>query len=202
MSNKFAVIFIVGTTITLSACSRTTSNVQIASPTNNAIVQEATPAYQEELNELKVGKADNAFQKPFTIKYPTGWIVSTSDYNSDPKYFLQLEKEDHKLQIDNLPKGGGSCLYAGDPDYNGPHADYRNLVYQEDTLPFGTVRTIRKPTLYDKNRDQITYCMKNKEGRYQTITTIGVISMDIPRQSNDGLIKEMQQMLKTVTITE
>src|SRR5688572_25753822 len=125
----------------LSGC---TSKIDSTTPIPPLESQATESAQLTQQNELKVGKADNTTQNRFTIKYPQDWMMSTSDYNSDPSYFVRFEKQDHKLEISNLPRGGGTCLYKGDSDYNGPHADYRDLTYQEYTYSFGTVRSVRK----------------------------------------------------------
>lgn len=134
--------------------------------------------------------------KPYTVSYPDTWTKSVKRDNSSDT--LSLVKEKHMITIYQGAFGGGGCIFEGDVP-EGPYTDLRGIPYTEIDSSLGRLRRYEQDmSQLDPSLASFQFCL-DKNGIYQSPTTIGKISYMVPRNYNSALINEMDQIIATLS---
>lgn len=174
----------------------------IKAPCNPVLVcttPSSTPIMIEETDNWKTytsEKLGDVSFNPFSIKYPSQWILSIE--RTDPDFFkLELTKEGYKLEIFQAGMGGAVCLFKGDKDFEGSNADYKSKNYVEIETNIGLLRRVE---LTSNSPDSIRFsiCNKLNSEYFEKPTQIGSISYEVPKNYDLKLIEEMDKIIKTL----
>lgn len=126
------------------------------------------------------------FFTPYTIEIPSGWTdTHTSNTASND---LIITKGAYTLTISQAAGGGGSCIFAGEPE---PMAQ----VFPDFVGITGISGEFRRGTNDGAN---YTVCEKKPSG-YGFPTSFGYITYSTPKGTNQALLTEMDGMVATLS---
>lgn len=169
-------------------------------PTTTPLVKQPTlipsPATEkDETADWKTYKNEEAKTK-YSLHYPSDWLISKTSQKSDAgetmENILTLTKNGNKIIISQFIGGFPSCLFAGDPDQEGPSVRFND--YKEFEIAGHTVRRAKS-----LENEHYSFCEK-KENGFAAITTFGTISYIISGESSQDKISEMDEIVKTLQL--
>lgn len=136
----------------------------------------------------------------YSMQYPDSWTLTSSLTSfSDSR---TLSKNDYSINVYQAAVGGAGCIFEGTVS-DGPMNDYRNLKYVEVKTELGTLRRLIDPGAQKNDGKTIfSFCESNNNKDYGMPTQIGFISYTTPKNPDNAVLSQMDQMLKTIKIIE
>ena len=136
---------------------------------------------------------------PFTISYPQTWTASASA--SANQLSLAIFRNNYEIDISQAAVGTSVCLFSDSPAFNGLSGDLRGKQYKELTTNAGL--TLRR--YFNANAGSTStmyFCEHQANGQYfVTPLTIGGLVYTVPAQYDPDVINEMDNIVKTITVT-
>lgn len=134
----------------------------------------------------------------FTLKYPQSWVVKEQYVGADT-FIASVYRNNYEIRITQAPIGGAVCLFSDSPDFQGSSGDLRNKQFTEFTTTDGTVMR-RYFNANEGDKSTLFFCRKEKDTPYfSTPTDIGGIVYYVPAKFDDDIVKEMDQIIKSIT---
>jgi hypothetical protein len=134
----------------------------------------------------------------YSIQIPPGWTPNhTYENQGTPIDTLTVTNGEYQLKIYQAATGGAMCLYAGEPDQEGPSSKF--ISHFEFTNGSGDVFR-GGPTIVPTGVTQIhTVCMKpTGTSAFAQPTTFGHITIQTPTQINANYLNQVVAMIQSL----
>jgi hypothetical protein len=143
----------------------------------------------------KVG--DLAF-KVFSLKYPQTWVLT--EKIGENSLDISIYRNNYELTISQKAIGGAVCLFSDSPAFEGSSGDLRSKQFAEFNTSSGAIlRRYFNANMGDKS--SMFFCEKQEGGPYfQTPLSIGGLVYNVPAQYDPDIIKEMDDIVKSISI--
>ncbi len=150
-----------------------------------------------DLKEYVSQKVEGLTYPAFSLKYPQSW-VATEEFVGKDTLIVSVYRNNYEIRITQAPVGGAVCLFKDSPDFQGSSGDLRSKEYSELTTTDGII--MRR--YFNKNegdKSTIFFCRKEKDSPYfSTPTDIGGIAYYVPAKYDPDIIKEMDEIVKSI----
>jgi hypothetical protein len=154
-----------------------------------------------DLKEYTSQKVASLNLPAFTLKYPQTW-VATEEFVGADTFIASIYRNNYEIRITQAPVGGAVCLFSDSPDFQGSSGDLRNKQFTEFTTVDGTVMR-RYFNANEGDKSTMFFCRKEKDTPYfSTPTDVGGIAYYVPAKFDEDIIKEMDQIVKSITQVE
>tara|TARA_Y100000310_G_scaffold269906_1_gene283416 strand:- start:1489 stop:1971 length:483 start_codon:yes stop_codon:yes gene_type:complete len=139
----------------------------------------------------------NNLLKSYSIQYPTLWDLDVK--RDDISDTLTLIKEGYMIKIYQSAYGGGGCIFEGEiPE--GPVEDLRDKKYVQIESGVGTLRRFTMDPSRTSNPDTTTvfdFC-GDIGNEFINPTLVGDINYTVPKDHNEAVLREMDNILETL----
>ena len=153
-----------------------------------------------DLKEYSSKKIEGLAFKAFSLKYPQTWVATETV--AENSLDVSVYRNNYELTISQKAVGGAVCLFSDSPAFEGSSGDLRNKQYAEFNTGSGA---ILRRYFNDNAGDKSTmfFCEKQADGPYfQTPLSIGGLVYNVPAKYDSDIIKEMDEIVKSITIVE
>lgn len=138
--------------------------------------------------------------KQFKLMYPQTWVLT--DTSDNKSLALSIYRNNYEITISQKAIGGAVCLFSDSPAFEGSSGDLRNKQYAEFNTASGAVLR-RYFNANNGDKSSMFFCEKQTDGPYfQTPLSIGGLVYNVPAKYDADIIKEMDEIVKTITIVE
>lgn len=138
--------------------------------------------------------------KAFSLKYPQTWVLK--DEVGDNTLAVSIYRNNYELTISQKAVGGAVCLFSDSPAFEGSSGDLRNKQFAEFNTTDGTILR-RYFNLNMGDKSSMFFCQKQTDGPYfETPLAIGGLVYNVPAKYDPDIIKEMDGIVKSLTIIE
>lgn len=144
-------------------------------------------------------KIDDLNYPTFTFTHPQSWAVSEKSENKN--LIVSIYRNNYEISITQAAVGAAVCLFKDSPDFTGSSGDLRSKEYTEfETTVGGVMRRYFNANQGEKST--FYFCQKESNSPYfATPTQFGGIVYYVPAKFDDNIIKEMDQIIKTIAPT-
>ena len=133
---------------------------------------------------------------PFTLSYPPSWTLSED--KKEGSRTVSIYRNNYELSITQAAVGNAVCLFKDSPAFEGSSGDLRNKDYLEMTTKGGGILR-RYFNANQGEKSTMFFCEKQTSGPYfVTPLTIGGLVYTIPAKYDADIIKEMDEIVKTL----
>lgn len=150
-----------------------------------------------DLKEYASQKIETLSFPAFSLKYPQTWVASEQYVGKD--LIVSVYRNNYEIRITQAQVGGAVCLFKDSPAFQGSSGDLRNKDFTEFSTTDGTV--MRR--YFNKNegdKSTLFFCQKETNTPYfSTPTQIGGIAYYVPAKYDADIIKEMDQIVQSIT---
>lgn len=151
-----------------------------------------------DLKDYTSQKIESLAYPAFALKYPQTWVTSEQFVGKD-SLILSVYRNNYEIKITQAPVGAAVCLFKDSPDFQGSSGDLRSKDFTEFSTADGTI--MRR--YFNKNegdKSTIFFCRKEKDSPYfSTPTDMGGIAYYVPAKYDIDIIKEMDEIVKSIT---
>ncbi len=153
-----------------------------------------------DLQEYTSPKIAGLAFKAFSLKYPQTWVLT--EEVGDNTLDVSIYRNNYELTISQKAVGGAVCLFSDSPAFEGSSGDLRNKQFaQFDTTSGAILRRYFNVNMGDKS--SMFFCQKQADGPYfETPLTIGGLVYNVPAKYDPDIIKEMDEIVKSLVIIE
>jgi len=153
-----------------------------------------------DLKDYQSKKIENLAFSAFTLKYPQSWVLS--EKAGDNTLDVSIYRNNYEITISQKSIGKAVCLFSDSPSFEGSSGDLRSKQFSEfETIAGTTLRRYFNANSGDKST--MFFCEKQKEGPYfETPLTIGGLVYYVPAKYDADIIKEMDAIIKSITIVQ
>lgn len=156
-----------------------------------------TTALGKDWKEYSTSKVEGLDYPAFTFTHPQTWAVTEVSENKN--YVVSIYRNNYEVRITQAAIGSAVCLFKDSPAFQGSSGDLRNKEYFELTTGAGGI--LRR--YFNKNegdKSSFFFCQKQSDSPYFTTpTVIGGVAYYVPAKFDDNIIKEMDEIVKTLT---
>lgn len=153
-----------------------------------------------DLKEYSSKKVAGLAFSAFSLKYPQTWVMTETPSQSSLE--LSIYRNNYELTISQKAVGGAVCLFKDSPPFEGSSGDLRNKQYSEFNIVGGSVLR-RYFNANQGDKSTMFFCEKQPDNPYfQTPLTIGGLVYYVPAQYDADIIKEMDEIVKSITPNE
>lgn len=149
-----------------------------------------------DLKDYTSKKVDNLAFKDFSLKYPQTWVLT--EKVGEGSLDVSIYRNNYELTISQKAIGGAVCLFSDSPAFEGSSGDLRNKQFTEFATTSGT--TLRR--YFNANagdKSSMFFCEKQTDSPYfQTPLTIGGLVYYVPAKYDVDIIKEMDDIVKSI----
>lgn len=149
-----------------------------------------------DLKEYTSQKVEGLAFKSFSLKYPQTWALS--EKKGEAGLEVSIYRNNYELTISQKAIGGAVCLFSDSPAFEGSSGDLRSKQYAEfNTTAGATLRRYFNANAGDKST--MFFCEKQTDGPYfQTPLAIGGLVYNVPAKYDADIIKEMDEIVKSI----
>lgn len=138
-----------------------------------------------------ITKLPETFFLSYSLEFPSSWRIDTEE-----RGIFRLTKDSYEIAIDQNGPHGYDCIFEGTPD--GPERDLRNIPYIQFDSEQGIWRRFEKEYGNTNPKEMIIdLCIKTNSG-FDDSSDIGSISYSAPRNNSQEVLKEMDEIVKTI----
>jgi len=150
-----------------------------------------------DLKEYTSKKVNTLSFKTFSLKYPQTWVLT--EKVGENSLDISIYRNNYELTISQKEIGGAVCLFSDSPAFEGSSGDLRNKQFSQfNTTGGGVLRRYFNANAGDKS--SMFFCEKQTDGPYfQTPLTIGGLAYYVPAKYDADIIKEMDDIVKSIT---
>ena len=150
-----------------------------------------------DLKEYTSQKVSNLAFKAFSLKYPQTWVLT--DKLGENSLDVSIYRNNYELTISQKAIGGAVCLFSDSPVFEGSSGDLRSKQFAEFSTESGSILR-RYFNANSGDKSSMFFCEKQSDGPYfQTPLTIGGLVYNVPAKYDADIIKEMDQIVKSIT---
>ena len=181
--------------------SETSTAMTPINPTNSAMEKTAAPtptvSIEADWATYTGTKLATVSLSPYTIKYPLTWTPKSTRTDYSDTY--TLSNGDYQVAIDQVPAGGGGCLFEGDmPAGEFRPQDLRSVKFTEITTTEGMAFRRFLSTSAQPAGTLMEFCSSIDGTNWGMPTQLGRISYKIPAAASEEMILEMDSIIKTL----
>jgi len=152
-----------------------------------------------DLKDYQSTKVAGLAFKAFSLKYPQTWVLTDSAL--DNSLDVSIYRNNYELTISQKAVGGAVCLFNDSPPFEGSSGDLRNKQYAEFNTGSGAILR-RYFNVNAGDKSTMFFCEKQADGPYfQTPLSIGGLVYNVPAKYDADIIKEMDEIVKSITVT-
>ncbi len=153
-----------------------------------------------DLKDYASKKIDGLSFKAFSFKYPQSWV--TTEKVGDKSLDVSIYRNNYEITISQKAIGGAVCLFSDSPAFEGSSGDLRSKQFSEFNTTGGAVlRRYFNANAGDKST--MFFCEKQSDGPYfQTPLSIGSLVYYVPAKYDADIIKEMDDIVKSITVVQ
>lgn len=153
-----------------------------------------------DLKDYASKKIDGLSFKAFSFKYPQSWV--TTEKVGDKSLDVSIYRNNYEITISQKAIGGAVCLFSDSPAFEGSSGDLRSKQFSEFNTTGGAVlRRYFNANAGDKST--MFFCEKQTDGPYfQTPLSIGGLVYYVPAKYDADIIKEMDDIVKSITVVQ
>lgn len=153
-----------------------------------------------DLKEYKSNKVEGLSFKSFSFKYPQSWVVTEKQDNKSLD--VSIYRNNYEITISQKAIGGAVCLFSDSPAFEGSSGDLRNKQFNEFNTTDGAIlRRYFNANAGDKST--MFFCQKQVEGPYfETPLSIGGLVYYVPAKYDVDIIKEMDDIVKSIVVVQ
>ncbi len=150
-----------------------------------------------DLKEYTSKKVNNLAFKSFSLKYPQTWVLT--DKIGENSLDVSIYRNNYELTISQKAIGGAVCLFSDSPAFEGSSGDLRSKQFAEFSTESGSILR-RYFNANSGDKSSMFFCEKQSDGPYfQTPLTIGGLVYNVPAKYDADIIKEMDQIVKSIS---
>lgn len=151
-----------------------------------------------DLKEYTSKKVEGLAFSAFNLKYGQSWVLSENV--GENSLDVSIYRNNYELTISQKAVGGAVCLFSDSPAFEGSSGDLRNKQFAEfNTAGDSILRRYFNVNAGEKST--MFFCEKQKDGPYfQTPLTIGGLVYNVPAKYDVDIIKEMDEIVKSITV--
>lgn len=136
--------------------------------------------------------------KAFSLKYPQTWTLT--DKVGENSLDVSIYRNNYELTISQKAVGGAVCLFKDSPDFQGSSGDLRNKDFFAFSSQSGYIfRRYFNQNQGDKSTFFFCYQTSDSAPEFQTPTPFGGIVYYVPAKYDADIIKEMDEIVKSIT---
>lgn len=136
----------------------------------------------------------------FSLKYPQTWVLTEKVNENNLE--ISIYRNNYELTINQKAVGGAVCLFSDSPAFEGSSGDLRNKQFAEFNTTSGAVLR-RYFNVNAGDKSSMFFCEKQSEGPYfQTPLSIGGLVYNVPAKYDADIIKEMDEIVKSIIPTQ
>ena len=133
---------------------------------------------------------------PFTLSYPPSWTLT--EEKKEGSRTVSIYRNNYELSITQAAVGSAVCLFKDSPAFEGSSGDLRSKDYLEMTTKGGGILR-RYFNANQGEKSTMFFCEKQSSGPYfVTPLTIGGVVYTVPAKYDADIIKEMDEIVKTL----
>ncbi len=153
-----------------------------------------------DLKDYASKKIEGLSFKSFSLKYPQSWVAT--EKVGDKSLDVSIYRNNYEITISQKAIGGAVCLFSDSPAFEGSSGDLRSKQFSEFNTTGGAVlRRYFNANAGDKST--MFFCEKQTDGPYfQTPLSIGGLVYYVPAKYDADIIKEMDDIIKSITIIQ
>lgn len=153
-----------------------------------------------DLKEYTSKKIDGLAFSAFSLKYGQTWALT--EKVGENSLDVSIYRNNYELTISQKAVGGAVCLFSDSPSFEGSSGDLRNKQFAEFNTAGGSILR-RYFNVNAGEKSTMFFCEKQKDGPYfQTPLTIGGLVYNVPAKYDADIIKEMDEIVKSIKIAE
>lgn len=150
-----------------------------------------------DLKEYTSKKVEGLAFQAFSIKYPQTWVLT--EKIADNSLDVSIYRNNYELTISQKAIGGAVCLFSDSPAFEGSSGDLRSKQFAELNTVSGTILR-RYFNVNTGDKSSMFFCEKQANGPYfQTPLTIGGLVYNVPAKYDADIIKEMDEIVKSIS---
>ena len=140
--------------------------------------------------------AGDGVDEQFAIRYPQNWKIKES--NDGSILNLSIYRDNYEIQFYQAAIGVSTCLFSDSPEYAGYAGDLRDKEFVEFTTDEGLImRRYFKGNQGDKST--LFFCAKMADQpHFLSPFKYGTISYKVPAKYDADILREMDEILKTM----
>ncbi len=141
-------------------------------------------------------KVDGLSYPAYTVSFPATWGINTK--KSEGSETLTISRNGYKISVTQAAVGQAVCLFKDSPSFQGSSGDLRTKDYTEYSTSTGYVlRRYFKGN--DGDNSVFLFCGKADADTYfVTPLPMGGLTYTVPAKYDDGVLKEMDSIVKTI----
>lgn len=132
----------------------------------------------------------------FSLRHPQSWAITEKSVGGG--LTVSLYRNNYEISITQAAVGSAVCLFKDSPPFEGSSGDLRNKAYIEFSLSDSLI--LRR--YFNANageKSTFFFCGKQESDPYfQTPLSIGGLVYTVPAKYDEGIIKEMDEIVKTI----
>jgi hypothetical protein len=142
-------------------------------------------------------KSEGVTYPKFSIDYPPKWKID------GPNVF---SKGDYSIGIYQPPSSGYACIFRDSPAQSEgtPQRDLTKTAYVQIKANTNVLRYYKDDIKNDKNKIVFRFCdnWPNLANVFESPTEIGWIQYEVPENYDTSILKEMDEIVKTIKIVD
>lgn len=153
-----------------------------------------------DLKDYASKKIEGLSFKSFSLKYPQSWVVT--EKVGDKSLDVSIYRNNYEITISQKAIGGAVCLFSDSPAFEGSSGDLRSKQFSEFNTTSGAVlRRYFNANAGDKST--MFFCQRQDDGPYfETPLSIGGLVYYVPAKYDADIIKEMDDIVKSIIIVQ